>query len=471
MLQGFLLLANLAARMYPRISVIGRIPLIDRCAEIIGAINPDCEFNSDHHDSDTGVCWGHEGSRRTEVNVQVDAWTVRVGGTSAYENKRTNCVVALAGAAVAAGELFRAVFAEFLPADRRNRSSYDLQLLDGLSAPMPSNISLGRICLVGAGAIGQAVIYTLAHAPVQGEIVVIDPERISLSNLQRYILATDDDVGASKCKIAARALVGSKLAFQGIEAVWGRSGVEGHAERVCTALDSERARIEVQSSLPKAIYNAWTQPTDLGWSRHESFGQEPCLACLYWPQGERPSQHVLIARALKLDEARILAYLVHNIPVDAALEPGQVPRLPGLPLPTNIESWFQHPLLHDIAKGMGADVRDLSPWKGKRVDELYRDGICGGAIIGAHKGELPVEVTVPLAHQSALAGIMVAMELLLASSPELHRFRNHYMESRMDMTAAAPSMVHPPRQKTRGCICGDADFQARYEEKWGQQRK
>ena len=49
------------------------------------------------------------------------------------------------------------------------------------------------------------------------------------------------------------------------------------------ALDSPEARIAVQASLPGPLYNAWTHPADVGWSRHERFGEDPCLACLYWP--------------------------------------------------------------------------------------------------------------------------------------------------------------------------------------------
>ena len=48
------------------------------------------------------------------------------------------------------------------------------------------------------------------------------------------------------------------------------------------------ARIGIQAGLPLRIYNAFTGPLDLGWSRHERFGDEPCLACLYWPTGTFP---------------------------------------------------------------------------------------------------------------------------------------------------------------------------------------
>jgi len=67
---------------------------------------------------------------------------------------------------------------------------------------------------------------------------------------------------------------------------------------VLAALDTPEARIAVQAGLPEHVYNAWTQPADLGWSRHEAFGTQPCLVCLYWPDRRQPSQHELIADAL-----------------------------------------------------------------------------------------------------------------------------------------------------------------------------
>ena len=209
-----------------------------------------------------------------------------------------------------------------------------------------------------------------------------------------------------------------------------------------------------------------TQPADVGWSRHESFGEEPCLACLYVPTGRRPSQHELVSRALRQPELRVLAYLTFRVPVDSPLRPEQIPRLPNHPVPQDASTWVSQSILEDIGQRIGTDSDGLSIWKGKQIGDLYREGICGGAIISDKLGELPQEVAVPLAHQSAFGGIMLATQLIVGSSSELQPFRSTSTEARLDVLAGLPQVVARPRQRTPSCLCSDSDFVARYNQKW-----
>jgi hypothetical protein len=218
--------------------------------------------------------------------------------------------VSLAAASIGVGELFRSVFAQFLATGRVGASPGRFNILTLDDSPgdlpqLPSSIEIGRVHLVGAGAVGQAAIYTLARVSATGTLVVVDPEQISLSNLQRYILAFDSDVSVSKCSLVARALNGSRFETVYRECCWGDDELTmDNVEAVCTAVDTEAVRIGIQAGLPRKIYNAWTQPADLGWSRHEKFGDDPCLACLYWPNRPRPSHHELIASAVRQHELR-----------------------------------------------------------------------------------------------------------------------------------------------------------------------
>jgi molybdopterin-synthase adenylyltransferase len=59
-----------------------------------------------------------------------------------------------------------------------------------------------RVAVIGAGGIGSPVLQYLAAAGV-GHITIIDDDRVSLSNLQRQVLFSSDDVGAYKVEIAA----------------------------------------------------------------------------------------------------------------------------------------------------------------------------------------------------------------------------------------------------------------------------
>ena len=113
---------------------------------------------------------------------------------------------------------------------------------------------------------------------------------------------------------------------------WHASLVEGQLPTL-VGVDSAEPRIAVQSSLPGPIYNAWTQPADVAGHVTRRFGDEPCLACLYWPDRKRPSRHEQIATAFHQHPLRVLAYLVHRLPIGVPLPAGGIPVVPGLDVP------------------------------------------------------------------------------------------------------------------------------------------
>jgi hypothetical protein len=183
-------------------------------------------------------------------------------------------------------------------------------------------------------------------AGASGRLTVVDPQTIELSNLQRYVLTTDDDEGVSKTALASRATAGSSLALTEVPTTWGADVRSGPGVGTAlVALDSAADRIAVAGSLPGGVYNAWTQPADIGWSRHEEYGVQPCLACLYYPDRSRPHEYQLIAAALRQPPLRVLSYLVSRQPVGAPLQ--VVVTVPELTTPTDAPKWTQRPLLID----------------------------------------------------------------------------------------------------------------------------
>src|SRR5437763_405877 len=59
-----------------------------------------------------------------------------------------------------------------------------------------------KVLVAGAGAIGNEVLKNLALLGV-GHILVVDFDRVELSNLTRSVLFRDSDIGQSKARIAA----------------------------------------------------------------------------------------------------------------------------------------------------------------------------------------------------------------------------------------------------------------------------
>ena len=63
-----------------------------------------------------------------------------------------------------------------------------------------STLAAARVLVVGAGGLGSAVLWYLAAGGV-GHIGIMDGDRVSLSNLQRQILYTPDDIGLLNQKL------------------------------------------------------------------------------------------------------------------------------------------------------------------------------------------------------------------------------------------------------------------------------
>jgi len=58
-------------------------------------------------------------------------------------------------------------------------------------------LKAARVLVVGAGGLGSPLLLYLAAAGV-GTIGIVDDDRVDLTNLQRQVLYTTDDIGQSK---------------------------------------------------------------------------------------------------------------------------------------------------------------------------------------------------------------------------------------------------------------------------------
>lgn len=469
---GFLLVANLAARLYPQIALAGPEELVTAAETEVGLINPQAEVargKAGANRATATLLYEETSGEEHAVSVFARGWNLYVD-TVPHADAVPAPLAGLLAGVLGVSELFRVIFASELGGRGRRGhqpGAFNLVTLgEPTSLAVPARVEIGKVRLVGAGAIGQATAHALAVSEARGTLLAIDPEPVALSNLQRYVLTRDSDVGVSKVDLLQERLDGSGLDVSPISTEWDSGLVDGQLPTL-VALDSPEARLGVQASLPGPVYNAWTQPADVGWSRHERFGDEPCLACLYWPDRERPSRHEQIASAFQQHPLRVLSYLVHRLPIGLPLPAGGIPSLPDLPTPPDAEAWLHTPLMEDIAAAAGVDGVELEAWRDRPLADVYQEGICGGALLHLTVGEAPSEVLVPLAHQSAFAGVMLAAELVVALVPELKAQRPPAVEARYDALAGLPQVMPRPRERTTGCLCGDAVFRDVYREKVG----
>ncbi len=77
--------------------------------------------------------------------------------------------------------------------------------LAGFGPAGQERLRRGTVLVIGAGGLGCPALLYLAAAGV-GRIRVVDPDRVELSNLQRQVLFTEQDVGEFKVAAAARRL-------------------------------------------------------------------------------------------------------------------------------------------------------------------------------------------------------------------------------------------------------------------------
>lgn len=302
---------------------------------------------------------------------------------------------------------------------------------------------LGKVVLAGAGAIGNATAWALSRAQVGGSIEIVDPEAIDLGNLQRYVLAERTDENKQKVEFMADQFDGTLSAEAYPCTLAEFMAARGsRTDLLLLALDSAEDRRAAQASLPRRIANAWTQPGDLGVSVH-NFTEGACVNCLYQPTGQQSSEDVVIAEAFgvpdKLVEVRNLLYLN-----------GGVPRS----------------LLGAIAAARGVVLERLLPFEGRPLRELYSEGFCGGAVIPLDSIGMPADdVHVPLAHQSAMAGVLLAAAALRLAQgvPEQSAVAQFDVLQTQERFQTYPVAKDPNGR----CICQDEDYVDVYREKYG----
>jgi molybdopterin-synthase adenylyltransferase len=78
-------------------------------------------------------------------------------------------------------------------------------VLQEVGGPGQNKLKAASVLVIGAGGLGAPLLMYLAAAGV-GRIGIVDPDTVSLSNLQRQVIHTTDSVGMLKTESAARCL-------------------------------------------------------------------------------------------------------------------------------------------------------------------------------------------------------------------------------------------------------------------------
>lgn len=443
---------RLLARLYPVLSLqVGSDSHAGDLAKLARAVNPDIELADD---ASTGIAIGAAPSVfKRSIYAGSSGWLARVGTRRPYDTGNSrHAFGAGAAACLAAANLFRDhlldVSGRLLDVD----ITFDTW---GLDAAPTERGPVGNLklppdaALIGLGAIGHGAAWALERSAVRGNLRLVDPEVIDLGNLQRYVLATLPDVGRPKTDVLTDRLTSTFTVEPHLTSFDEFIGQVGYdLDTAATALDSARDRRAVQASLPRRVINSWTQPGDLGVVAHGTFGGPgACVECLYRAERAVPNEDELVATALGVaDRLMVIRQLLFD----------------GKPVPDD--------LLELVASRLHIEPARMEDFAGAPIRDLYVSGICGGALLPLGSlGDPRPEIHVPLAHQSALAGVLLASALARAGRSRSAETMS--WASRIDLLRPLGAYLRQPiAARPTDCICRDRDFTLRYAAKWPPRR-
>jgi hypothetical protein len=448
------LLVNLLARLYPRLEIVGPVAWARRLNELAHAINPSIKLTDSSPAATVAVAVGAvdpAAAPSSAIWTRADGWVARLHGAP-IENPAgpPNPFSAGASACFAARRVFNRVFAASL-SRTFDEPDLDLSLLDfGQTSGADQVLTpcdLGPLGVIGLGAVGNALLWSLGrHPALEGKLWLVDHEKHELSNLQRYVLAMYRDRDRAKTTVCEEALSSTKLRLelrrQRFEEFAEASLKGSEIPTLCVSVDNVPTRRAAQAVLPRLLLNGWTGDRSLGVSWHRFEPDVACLACLYHPRGRASSQTELAASALGIDLNRVNELWIKRLPL------------------TDDD-------LRAVVSARGVPFERVRQYRGKTIDVMYREAVCGAAALPMPNGH---EEAVPLAHQSALAGVLLGAEVVKRLDPSLMQL------AQSETLAVWNDLFRPPPRSwlqrcaaEAGCICTDADYRTVFAEKWRQQ--
>jgi len=444
---------RLLARLYPNLQIVnnGTQEGVSTLKALAISINPNINLEES---AEPTICIA-VGKTPVPFNITTfyvgsDNWNIYLSTSNSLGSGNSNNPIAAGAAACfGAANIFRSIFKDQLPHGKTDSlislSLFDFTFNPTETGPLIENVDLQNPVLVGAGAIGHGVMWSLVNCSViKGSITIIDKENVALSNLQRYVLTVQSSIGKSKVAIATELFDDKGLVIIPKICEWKEySNDPAHrlSPTIFICVDNKETRIEAQALLPQKIFNAWTQQEDLGISRHLNFRDKACLCCLYMPQGQQKSISQQIADVLNLPELVIRSYLANHKNIDG-------------PLLANIK----------IVNQIKSD--ELDSFIGKPLDIFYSDAVCGGTWLKLTNStnKKSRNLQVPCAFESTLAGILLAGEMV-KDSCQFTQTQDKTI-TRFNLLRKISKYINTDEEKAGSCICSDTIYLKVYNEKW-----
>lgn len=291
----------------------------------------------------------------------------------------------------------------------------DIKVLD-------SPIILGKAYLVGAGAVGNGLLWALRHLNVDGELQVSDDDVVENGNLNRQIWFQEEDVGHSKvdrlCQKAQSHFSMLKLIPRNARLQKLEERNNAWLSRLIVAVDSPAARRSLQNEIPCEVFDAST--TDIREvivHYHKQVTDHACLACIYSgnEQETERDQHIASHLGVSVEQVKML-----TIDFEAA---------------------------EAIARNFSNKIHDPKQLVGIAYESLFKR-LCGEKALTILGGR---QIIAPFAFVSVLAGTLLAIELARRLQSGRHKKAFNFW---------AVSAWHPPLLRRQRMIPAkdDCDF-------------
>jgi len=376
------------------------------------------------------------------VFVGANRWRAHLSSTSPQVTGSIGLGAPAAGY-LAVLEVFKLVFSTWIEDPVEALTELHWSLFDWSTdgdddGPDLLSLTLPELVWAGTGALSHGAFAGLAILPnVSGRVIAIDPDRHGPSSVRRYPRARSEWCGESKPGCIRDWL---QAVHPGLDVIDVATDLNGWYETsrpdavvpiLVTAPDSKEARRHAALKLPQVSINGWAERFRVG---VETFPFQPgrCLGCAY--------------------------------PIDAEA----VSELEIFRQETGLQPWRVQDLLDGAGPLSDEDIVAVAARHGLAPDELrgqtirsLREHLCAvGRVTPAGESEA---LDVPLGFVSGIAGVAMLAEVIrfVVASPTDKRWE---WDARVT-PAPRNAWLHGPRPDC--VVCGDGDFVAVYNEKYG----
>jgi molybdopterin/thiamine biosynthesis adenylyltransferase len=243
----------------------------------------------------------------SDIVVDAAGWVATFGCPCSAEDDG-NPIGALAGAALAAGDVFKILFKARWP---ENRIARQVELCAGAfsfwdysaseASPRLEPVELDAV-LVGCGGVGSGVVcaFGALGGALSGAFRIVDPDDLDLYNLNRVTFGSLSEAGrAAKKAASAKTYLGACVPMLRVEAIelnysqFKRLTPRREDRRyplVLTGLDTDDTRHEVQMDLPRRLVDGATGAQFNCVVESVHFGLRGCLGCSRLSPAARPAE-------------------------------------------------------------------------------------------------------------------------------------------------------------------------------------